>query len=77
MIGHWPENENTAGGRHKGDDSLEVAAMQRRLAANACKVRDWDSCERALNRAAVLDLEGDGGEGAAGDDCPGPPRDGG
>jgi hypothetical protein len=39
----------------------EQAAEQRGLAAAACAERRWDECEKALNRAARLDPEGDRG----------------
>jgi hypothetical protein len=59
-IGPWHGDDNTAGRRPRGSDrSLEVAAEQRRVAAEACGMRDWDVCERSLDRAAVLDPEGD------------------
>ncbi len=38
----------------------EQAADQRAVAADACKERRWDECEKALNRAARLDPESDG-----------------
>jgi predicted DNA-binding protein (UPF0251 family) len=59
-VGPWGEDENTAGRPPRGGDrSLEVAAEQRRVAADACEMRDWDVCGRSLDRAAVLDPEGD------------------
>jgi DNA-directed RNA polymerase specialized sigma24 family protein len=59
-IGPWREDANTAGRRPRGSDrSLEVAAEQRVVAIEACKERDWDRCERALDRAKELDPQGD------------------
>ena len=39
----------------------EQAAKERGMAAEACKERRWDECERALDRASRLDPEGDRG----------------
>jgi hypothetical protein len=59
-FGSWAEDKNTAGKPPRGSDhSLEFAAEQRQIATDACKERDWDRCERALDRAAVLDPAGD------------------
>jgi hypothetical protein len=35
------------------------AAEQRHFAADKCKARDWDECEKALNRAQNVDPDGE------------------
>lgn len=35
------------------------AAEQRHFATDACKGRQWDECEKALNRAKEVDPEGE------------------
>ncbi len=47
-----------AHGYHESPE--EQAAEQRAVAADACKERRWDECEKALNHAARLDPESDG-----------------
>jgi hypothetical protein len=37
------------------------AEEQRHFAADKCKARDWDECEKALNRAQNADAEGETG----------------
>jgi hypothetical protein len=44
-----------------GERPQELAAEQRRLAADRCKEKNWDECEKALDRAARLDAEGERG----------------
>jgi hypothetical protein len=43
----------------------ELAAEQRRRAADACRGQHSDECERALDRAAQLDAQGDRAEEVA------------
>ncbi len=52
-FGVFREPENAAGGR------AGAAAEQRRMAADSCKERRWNECEKALDLAAQLDEEGD------------------
>jgi DNA-directed RNA polymerase specialized sigma24 family protein len=40
---------------------FEYAAEQRRFAAESCRARKWDACEKALDRAATADPDGDRG----------------
>jgi hypothetical protein len=45
--------------RPPGARNQELAAEQRRLAADLCKERRWDDCAKVLDLAARLDAEGD------------------
>jgi hypothetical protein len=54
------EDDSAAGRQPRGiDRSEDLGAEQRRIAADACKLHDWNVCERSLDRAAVFDPEGD------------------
>jgi hypothetical protein len=44
---------------HGAPSDKQLAAEERRVAADRCKDRNWDECEKALDRAARLDAEGD------------------
>ncbi len=72
-VGAFQGDENAAHGRPPGleleggseqerqEEAKEIAQEQRRVAAEACKAQDWDACERALDRAAQVDPEGNRG----------------
>jgi hypothetical protein len=53
-----PKDKHVAHGRL--DEGLrERAAELRHQAADACRARHWDDCEKALDRAAPLDTAGE------------------
>jgi hypothetical protein len=58
-VGPWREPVTVGHGRPAGDERKQLAAEQRRIAADWCKERNWDECEKALDRAARIDAEGD------------------
>jgi DNA-directed RNA polymerase specialized sigma24 family protein len=57
-AGPWREPESVGHGR-RDDERAPIAAEQRRIAADRCKERNWDECERALDRAARIDAPGE------------------
>ena len=58
-IGPWRAPSTVGHGRPAEDERKQVAAEQRLIAADWCKERNWDECEKALDRAARIDAEGD------------------
>jgi hypothetical protein len=58
-IGPWNKPATVGHGRPPDDRPKQLAAEQRQMAAGWCKDRNWDECEKALDRAARLDREGD------------------
>jgi DNA-directed RNA polymerase specialized sigma24 family protein len=57
-AGPWREPESVGHGR-RDDERAQIAAEQRRIAADLCKERNWDECEKALDRAARIDAQGE------------------
>lgn len=60
-VGVRREPGNVSSGRPPDDRPRELAAEQRRLAADRCREQNWDECEKALDRAARLEAGGDRG----------------
>ena len=58
-AGPWREPVTVGHGRPADDERKQIAAEQRRIAADWCKERNWDECEKALDRAARIDSQGD------------------
>jgi hypothetical protein len=58
-VGVSREDDKVSDGRPPDDQ--ELASVQRRQAAEWCKERNWDECEKALDRASRLDVEGERG----------------
>jgi DNA-directed RNA polymerase specialized sigma24 family protein len=61
-VGPWNQPETVGHGRPHDDPRKQIAAEQRRIAADWCKERNWDECEKTLDRAARIDAEGDRAE---------------
>jgi len=58
-VGSGREPVTVGHGRPADDERKQIAAEQRHVAADWCKERNWDECEKALDRAARIDEEGD------------------
>jgi len=58
-AGPWREPVTVGHGRPADDERKQIAAEQRHVAADWCKERNWDECEKALDRAARIDAQGD------------------
>ena len=58
-VGPWREPQTVGHGRPHEDERKQIAAEQRRIAADWCKERNWDECEKALDRAARIDAQGE------------------
>ncbi|HLK37522.1 MAG TPA: hypothetical protein VKU41_12270 [Polyangiaceae bacterium] len=54
-VGAWRDDGRVA----RPPSARELAARERSDAADACRAQRWDECERALDRAARLDAEGE------------------
>jgi hypothetical protein len=53
-VGPWADSGDVT------NTPFQHAAEQRRFAAKQCHERKWDECEKALDRAAKADPEGEG-----------------
>jgi hypothetical protein len=59
-FGAWRESQ-VARRTSANERSREIAAQQRRAAGDACRQRNWDLCEKSLDRAAEIDADGERG----------------